>query len=273
MWMPAQTTRPPLRTARSAAGTSSPTRREDDRRVERLGRRLVRAAGPDGAERARERLRRHVARTGEGEDPPSLPARDLRDDMRRRRRSRRGPDVLAFAGHDRASASRSGRRTAAARARRRRRASPSGKAIARIGDVVGGEAAVARVAGEERRSQRFSRPRAAVAATPQVCPSQRNADPLAELDSPSTPRPTASTRPTISWPGNDRQCGSGSSPSTTCRSVRQTPQASTRTTNSRGPVPGRGVPPAQRLARRVQHHGVHRSVNQNGSGSRRRCAR
>ena len=49
--------RPPRRPCRppaSAAGTSAPDRREDDRRIERLGRPLVGAADPDRAELARE---------------------------------------------------------------------------------------------------------------------------------------------------------------------------------------------------------------------------
>ena len=81
MWMPAATTRPPLRTAWSAAGTSGADRREDDRRVERLRRRLVRAAGPFRAELAREILRRAIAGPGEGIDALPLVAGDLRDDV------------------------------------------------------------------------------------------------------------------------------------------------------------------------------------------------
>src|SRR5262245_59882505 len=45
---------------------------------------------------------------------------------------------------------------------------------------------------------------------------------------PLTAEPRRSTRATISWPGTIGSFGSGSSPSTTCRSVRHTPQASTR---------------------------------------------
>ena len=37
MWMPPQTTRPPLRTAASAGGNERADRREEDRRVERPG--------------------------------------------------------------------------------------------------------------------------------------------------------------------------------------------------------------------------------------------
>src|SRR5947208_12744248 len=55
---------------------------EDDRRVEFLGRRLVGAAGPDGAQLTRERLSLLVAGTREGEDAAPLVPRDLRHDVR-----------------------------------------------------------------------------------------------------------------------------------------------------------------------------------------------
>src|SRR5262245_59345077 len=58
--------------------------------------------------------------------------------------------------------------------------------------------------------------------------------------SPSTRRrPGWTTRPTTWWPGTSGSFGSGSSPSTTWRSVRQTPQASTAT--STWPSPGSGA--------------------------------
>src|SRR5579862_7916286 len=59
-------------------------RSENEGGVEGLRRALVGAAGPDGAETARESLRCLIARAGEGEDPPALMARDLGDDMRGR---------------------------------------------------------------------------------------------------------------------------------------------------------------------------------------------
>ena len=59
-------------------------RREDDGGIERLGRHLVRAAGPHRAELARELLRLGVAGSREGVDLASLMARDLRHDMGRR---------------------------------------------------------------------------------------------------------------------------------------------------------------------------------------------
>src|ERR1700733_1881124 len=55
------------------------------------------------------------------------------------------------------------------------------------------------------------------------------------IRSPSTPAPIASIQPTISWPRMIGRRGSGSSPSTTCKSVRQTPQAETLTRISPGP--------------------------------------
>src|SRR5260370_11979531 len=55
-----------------------------------------------------------------------------------------------------------------------------------------------------------------------------------------TEGPSISTMPTISCPGTIGRWMSGSSPSTTCRSVRQTPQASTRTRTSPGPGSGSG---------------------------------
>jgi hypothetical protein len=83
MWMPAQTTRPPLRIAFNASGDEVPDGRIDDRRVERLGWRLVGATRPRGAEAPRERLVRNVSRTSEGVHGPPLPLRDLRHDVSR----------------------------------------------------------------------------------------------------------------------------------------------------------------------------------------------
>ncbi len=52
---------------------------------------------------------------------------------------------------------------------------------------------------------------------------------------PVTPAPQATTSPTIWCPGTSGRRGSRSSPSTTCRSVRQMPQASTRSSTPSGP--------------------------------------
>ena len=55
---------------------------EDDRGVERLGRRLRGGSGPDGTELTGEDLTGHVAFTGEREDLAALVDRNLRDDVR-----------------------------------------------------------------------------------------------------------------------------------------------------------------------------------------------
>ena len=74
----------------------------------------------------------------------------------------------------------------------------------------------------------------------------------------STPGPARATSPTISWPGTSGNFGSGSSPSTTCRSVRHTAQALTFTRI--WPAPGSGTGSSvkpQALARLVQDHRLH----------------
>ncbi len=71
---------------------------EDDGGVERFRRHLVRAAGPHGAERAREVLRRAVALAREGEHAPPLPDRDLRQDMGSGAKAVKA-ERLAVAGH------------------------------------------------------------------------------------------------------------------------------------------------------------------------------
>ena len=64
MWMPAHTTVPPLRDGAQRRGNERTDRREDDRRVERLGRRGPSLARPLGAELACEVLRRVVVAGG-----------------------------------------------------------------------------------------------------------------------------------------------------------------------------------------------------------------
>ena len=81
MWMPPQTTRPPLLHRLQRGRHQRADRGEDDCGVERLGRRLLRAARPHRAERAREVLRGGVALAGESEHAPALPDRHLRQDM------------------------------------------------------------------------------------------------------------------------------------------------------------------------------------------------
>ena len=59
IWMPPHTTTPPLRTALQRGRHQRADRREDDGGAERLGRRLVGAAGPHRAELLGEILRGH----------------------------------------------------------------------------------------------------------------------------------------------------------------------------------------------------------------------
>jgi hypothetical protein len=75
---------PALRDRRQRRRDQSADRREDDRGVQRLRRRLARAARPFRVQRQREFLGGEVAVAGEGEDPSALPAAELRDNMRRR---------------------------------------------------------------------------------------------------------------------------------------------------------------------------------------------
>ena len=62
-------------------GHEGADRREDDRGVERLGRRRSRILGRGAAERQGEGLRRGVAGTGEGVDAAALPDGDLGEDV------------------------------------------------------------------------------------------------------------------------------------------------------------------------------------------------
>ena len=106
----------------------------------------------------------------------------------------------------------------------------------------GGELRIAAIAipageGGEFR-QRFSRPsrqrlQRPHAAASQVTPAR---SPSAQ---PATSPPTASTRPTIWWPGTIGSRRATRSPSASWRSVRQTPQAATRSSNSPEPASGR----------------------------------
>src|SRR5262245_49612101 len=63
-----------------------------------------------------------------------------------------------------------------------------------------------------------------------------------------TPGPIASTRPTISWPRMIGNLALGNSPSTTCKSVRHTPQAATLTRIAPGPGLGSGISWSSSLA-------------------------
>ena len=149
MWMPAQTTRPPLRTAFRAERHKIADGGENDGGVERGRRRFVRSARPDRAETSGEGLGRFVARPGEGEHRPALPESDLSQDVGG------GAETIeaqapALAGDDQGAPAdqpgaeqRCERHVLAFLAQR--------KSEARVGDGRRGEAAVAGEAGEQRR--------------------------------------------------------------------------------------------------------------------------
>ena len=121
-----------------------------------------------------------------------MPAADLRDDM-----GGRAEAVDA----DRARVARPTRERQPIRPAQISGAAATGsrtavepKGIGGVGDNMGGEAAVARVAGEERLIDRFSRPREAIGAAPAGVAEPGDADPLADPRS-RTPSPSASTMP------------------------------------------------------------------------------
>ena len=141
--MPPETTRPPFRTAASAGGHERADRSEQDCRVERRRRLLVRPARPFGAKRPGERLSARIARPGEGEHPPTLPAADLGDDVRRGAEAI-DADRLSVPGHlERAPADEA--RAQQRRGRDRIEILGERKDKRRVGDRMGGVAAVARV--------------------------------------------------------------------------------------------------------------------------------
>ena len=137
----------------------------------------------------------------------------------------------------------------------------------RVGEVLAhdgvlGVAAVGVVAGEARLRAEVLVAAPAVRADAAGAAQPGDADALRRRRSGRQPGPSASTTPTTWWPGMTRaRCG-GSSPSTTCRSVRQMPQTRTRTRIS--PGPGSGIGRSTRCSGRaldrrrlLEHHGAH----------------
>ena len=153
-------------------------RREDDGRIERLRRRLLRAARPHRAERAREILRRGVALARESEHAPALPDRDLRQDMGGGAEAVE-TERLALARHaiaapaDQAGAQ-PGRDLGVVARLAERKAKP------RIGDRMGRIAAVARIAGEHRRIAQVLGAAAAIGTGPAGRAQPGHADALAD---------------------------------------------------------------------------------------------
>src|SRR5258705_4347667 len=123
-------------------------RRIDDRGIQRLIGQLLRSSHPHRAEPAGEVLRRQILGPGKGIDGPALPARDLGDDVSGRAKAVDAEPFSIPRHHQRAPADQAGAQQRRDRdivtvlAKRER--------IARVGNGVGGIAAVARVAGKQR---------------------------------------------------------------------------------------------------------------------------
>ena len=256
MWMPPHTTVPPLSTARSAAGTRSPTG----------AKRIAASSGSGGsssdppahsAPHARaKRGRLAVARAREGEHAPALEARDLRDDVSRRAEAVETEPRGIACGAQAAVADQS-------RAQERRRrdvvlCAGEREAVARVRERLLGIAAVARVAGEASGIAEILRPAQAEAAAPAGRGEPRDADARADGEALGPLADALHDADDLVSGDQRRGLAPASSPSTTCRSVRQTPHARTRTHSS----PGRGAQirqrdRLQRLARRGELHREH----------------
>lgn len=148
MWMPPQTTCPPFRTAFSALRNQCADRSEEDGGIELYRRHFVRVSGPATAKRTRQRLRSLVVVAGKGIDLPTLPDADLREDMRGGAKSVQA-DAARVSGHpQRTPADQAG--THQRRGSNRIVGALERKGEGCIRDHMGGKAAVARIAGEER---------------------------------------------------------------------------------------------------------------------------
>ena len=222
MWIPPQTTVPPGATARSAAGTSAPS-----------GAKMIAASSGSGggapeppAHTAPSRRANSCAASSPGRvkaktrGPPARPGRRCE----RRHRSRRGPGARRRRTSQRAMADQPGAE--------QRRGLPIGVAVgegeaeARVGDGVLREAAVDVAAGEARALAQVLAPGAAERAL-----AARPAQPR-HADAP----PVAGDGPDDLVAEHPRRARHGTSPSSRCRSVRQTPHASTRSSSCPGPA-------------------------------------
>ena len=246
---PARGDRPQRRRDERADG------REQDRGVELLRRLAVGAAGPLGAELARERLRLLVARAGEGEDAPPLRPRDLRDDVRGGPEAVEAEPLRVAREPERAVADQPG-----AEERRRLQVGVpvrDREAEALVGDRPFRVAAVEVVAGEARPLAEVLPPGAAVAALPARPAEPRHAEPAAVLGLADD-----------LVAGNERQLRPGQ---LTVHDVQIRP-ADAAGAHPEEHLPRRGLGHrqlllAERLARRMQHHRPHvRSLDRGKHG-------
>ena len=215
MWIPAQTTEPPFATAASAAGTSSPT-----------GAKMIAASSSSGGAPApahsapssrANACASVVALARHREHAPALVPRHLRDDVRGRAEAVEA-EPLRVAREPQRPVTRSAPRTAAAPPRRSPKPSGIGKQNRSSATDPLRVAAVDVVAGEAREVAEVLAARRAVPALAARPAEPRNAEPRARRRS----RRRSGARE------SSGSFGRSSSPSTMCRSVRQTPQASTR---------------------------------------------
>ena len=146
--MPPQTTTPPLRTARRAAGNELSGRGKNQRRIKEFGRQFVGPSRPSRAETAGELLRFGIPGSCESKDCTLLETCDLYRDMRCRAKSVKSDYAGIACLAQRAKAD----QPCAKQRRARHVAEITGqrKTIPRIGHRVLRVAAVDRVTGESR---------------------------------------------------------------------------------------------------------------------------
>ena len=222
MWMPAQTTTPPFASDCKACGTSEPTGAKMIAASNLFGRSCRRIARPYCAELLRELLGGVIAGPSERKDLPPLMPSNLGDDVGRRAEAVDSQPPGLTGHHERSIADQTGaqqRRSLCIRI-------PGGdrKAIPLVRDHVLRITAVDCVPRKAGEVAKILSPEMQYGHLPHVNPSQGTPtrSPTANR---STRSPSCTTTPTISCPGTSGNLGSGSSPSTTCKSVRQTPQA------------------------------------------------
>lgn len=147
MWMPPQTTAPPLRTDASACGTGAPTGAKIRAASSASGAAPVESCA-EAAPSARKLRRRAVAGPHKSVDASSFPDRDLRDDMR---------GGAKTVDPDRSRRARHAQRAPSNQAGAEKRGQQRGIAViwqretkGRVRNDMGRVAAIARVAGEKR---------------------------------------------------------------------------------------------------------------------------
>ena len=194
MWMPAQTTTPPGASARSAAGTSSPTGAKTIAASSGSGSSPAPPAHSAPSPRANACFSA-VAGARDREHAPALGGGDLADDVGRAAEAVE-PEPLGVAAHpQRAVADQP-------RAEQRRRlevrvAAGERQAVALVGDRELGVATVELIAGEARALAEVLAPAAAVATLAAGPAEPRDPDPVAGARSAPRPRRGSTTSPTI----------------------------------------------------------------------------